>query len=232
MGCLDKVQLSQNLIQNFVKAFQAVPNAYDMYHIGVWFRTLSYYTAQTFPSNESIPKQARTNLNSSLVRQSFKNNIRYKIAARRKDSEDFVIGKLLLPAWKSSFNHDFDLMFGKWFYESFRNRIVSSLVSVFPSVFDRICRLHRLRIVDEICTVNDWTSSFNGDKLLDKLSDVLDFTDENPERLNPSDHAFLIKKQVTSKNIIRGYTCRVDSVVFNFTTNRLLGSQLIENFYN
>lgn len=41
----------------------------------------------------------------------------------------------------------------------------------------------------------------------------------------------LIKKQVTSKNIVRGYTCRVDSVVFNFTTNRLLGSQLIENFY-
>ena len=105
MGCLDKVQLSQNLIQNFVKAFQAVPNAYDMYNIWVWFKTLSYHTAQTFPSTEGIPKQARTNLSSSLVRQSFKNNIRYKIAARRKDSEDFVTWKVLLPAWKSSFNH-------------------------------------------------------------------------------------------------------------------------------
>jgi hypothetical protein len=231
MGCLDKVQLSQNLIQNFVKAFLASPNAYDMYHIGVWFKTLSYHTAQTFPSTESIPKQSKTNLNASLIRKSFKNNIRYKIAARRKDSEDFVVSKLLLPAWKSSFNHQFELLFGKWFYESFRNRIVSSLGSIFPAVFDRLCRLHRLRIVDEICTVKDWTSRFNSNKLLDKLSEVLDFTDENPERLNSSDHAFLIKKQVTSKNIVRGYTCRVDSVVFNFTTNRLMGSQLVENFY-
>lgn len=231
MGCLDKVQLSQNLIQNFVKAFLAAPNAYDMYHIGVWFRTLSYHTAQTFPSSESIPKQAKTNLNANLIRKSFTNNIRYKVAARRKDAEDFVIWRLLLPAWKSSFNHEFELLFGKWFYEGFRNRIVSSLVSIFPSIFDRLCRLHRLRIVDEICTVKDWTSRFNSEKLLDKLSDVLDFTDENPERLNPADHAFLIKKQLTSKNIVRGYTCRVDSVVFNFTTNRLMGSQLIENFY-
>ena len=232
MGCVDKIQLSQNLIQNFVKAFLAVPNAYDMYHIGVWFRTLSYHTAQTYPTKKSIPKQARCGLNNSLLRQSFKNQIRYKISARRKDGEDFVISRLLLPTWKSSFSSDFSLVLGNWFYENFRNRTIASLSSILPSVFDRLCRMHRIRIVDEICTVGDWTSRFNSNKLMDKLSDVLDFTDENLARLNPSEHAFLIKKQVTSKNIVRGYTCRVDSVVFNFTTNRLLGSQLIENFHD
>lgn len=230
MGCVDKIQLSQKLIQNFVRAFLVVPNAYDMYHIGVWFRTLSYYTAQTFPSTSSLPKQGRTGLTNSLLRQSFKNHIRYKLSARRKDAEDFILSRLLLPTWKSSFNSEFGLVIGNWFYENFRNRVVSSLTSILPAVFDRLCRMHRIRIVDEICTVEDWTTRFNGEKLMDKLSDVLDFTDENPAKLNPSDHAFLIKKQVTSKNIIRGYTCRLDSVVFNFTTNRLLGSQLLEHF--
>nr|YP_010478967.1 putative ATP synthase CF1 subunit delta [Lietzensia polymorpha]UVI61272.1 putative ATP synthase CF1 subunit delta [Lietzensia polymorpha] len=232
MGCVDKIQLSQKLIQNFVRAFLVVPNAYDMYQIGVWFKTLSYYTAQTFPNTPSLPKQARSGLTNSLLRQSFKNHIRYKLSARRKDAEDFVTSRLLLPSWKSSFNTEFGPALGNWFYENFRNRVVSSLPSLLPSVFDRLCRMHRIRIVDEICTVEDWTSRFNSNKLMDKLSDVLDFTDENPEKLNPSDHAFLIKKQVTSKNIIRGYTCRLDSVIFNFTTNRLLGSQLLEHFYD
>lgn len=230
MGCVDKIQLTQKLIQNFVRAFLVVPNAYDMYHIGVWFRTLSYYTAQTFPSVASIPKQARSGLNNNLLKQSFKNNIRYKVSTRRKDGEDFIIWRLLLPTWKSSFNNEFGIVLGKWFFENFRNRIVSSLSSILPSLFDKLCRMHRIRIIDEICTIDDWKSRFNGTKLMDKLSDVLDFTDENPNKLNPSDHAFLIKKQVISKNIIRGYTCRVDSVVFNFTTNRLLSSELIQHF--
>lgn len=230
MGCVDKIQLSQQLIQKFVKGFLAVPNAYDMYHIGVWFRTLSYQTAQTFPKSRSIPKQARSGLKNSLLKHSFKNNIQYKISSRRKDAQDFVIWRLLMPTWKSSFTNDLDYALGEWFYDNFKYRVLSSLESLLPAIFDKIARMHRIRIVDEICTVPDWRSRFNSSKLMEKLSDVLDFTDENPLRLNPADHTFLIKKQVTSRSIIRGYTCRVDSVVFNFTTNRLLGSQLLEHF--
>jgi uncharacterized protein YutD len=232
MGCVDKIQLSQQLIQKFVKGFLAVPNAYDMYQIGAWFRTLAYETAQTFPKTKSIPKQAKSGLKASLIKYSFKNNLQYKISSRRKDAQDFVIWRLLLPTWKSSFSNKFDRTLGEWFYENFKYRVVSSLESLLPSVFDKICRMHRIRIVDEICTVQDWKSRFNTTKLMEKLSDVLDFTDENPMRLNPTDHTFLIKKQVLSKNIIRGYTCRVDSVIFNFTTNRLLGSELLEHFYD
>nr|YP_010478547.1 putative ATP synthase CF1 subunit delta [Chlorobotrys sp.]UVI60852.1 putative ATP synthase CF1 subunit delta [Chlorobotrys sp.] len=232
MGCVDKIQLSQKLIQNFVRAFLVVPNAYDMYHIGVWFRTLSYSTAQTFPKTLSLPKQARSGLPDTLIRQSCNNNIRYKLSARRKDGEDFVTTILLLPTWKSSFTTEFGLVFENWFYDNFKNRVISSLPSLLPGVFDQICRMHRIRIIDEMCTVDDWTSRFNSRKLMDKLSDVLDFTDDNPEKLNPSDHAFLIKRQSVSKSIIRGYVCRLDSVIFNFTTNRLVHSQLIEHFYD
>jgi hypothetical protein len=231
MGCLDKIQLSQNLIQNFVKAFLCVPNSYDMYHTGLILRTLAYSTEQTFPKVQSVPKQSRTNLNSSVLKQSFNNNIRYKLALKRKDAEDFLVWRLLLPSWKSSFANDFGPVLGNWFYENFRNRMVLALSSIIPTIFDRICRMHRLRIVDEICTVGDWTARFNSNKLMEKLSDVLDFTDENPAYLNPSDHAFLIRKQITSKYIVRGYKCRVDSVVFNFTTNRLIGGELVKNFY-
>nr|YP_010478829.1 putative ATP synthase CF1 subunit delta [Neustupella aerophytica]UVI61134.1 putative ATP synthase CF1 subunit delta [Neustupella aerophytica] len=232
MGCVDKIQFSQKLIQNFVRSFLIVPDAYDMYSLGVWIKTLSYYTAQTFPNTPSLPKQARSGLTDSLLRQYFKNHIRYKLSARRKDSEDFVTYSLLLPAWRSAFNVEVDNLIGKWIYDNFRYRMISSLPSLLAPIFDKLCRMHRIRIVDEICTVDDWASRFNSSKLMDKLSDVLDFSDENPEKLNPSDHALLIKKQVISKNIIRGYTCRLDSVIFNFTTNRLLGSQLLEHFYN
>lgn len=231
MGCLDKIQLSQNLIQNFVKAFLSVPNSYDMYHTGLLLRTLAYSTEQTFPKEQSVPKQSRSNLNANLLKQSFTKNIRYKLALRRKDSEDFLVWKLLLPSWKTSFANDFGPVLGNWVYENFKNRMVLALSSMIPTIFDRICRMHRIRIVDEICSVTDWTSRFNGNKLMDKLSDVLDFTDENPANLNPEDHAFLIRKQITSKYIVRGYKCRVDSVVFNFTTNRLIGGELIKNFY-
>nr|YP_009551087.1 putative ATP synthase CF1 subunit delta [Pseudellipsoidion edaphicum]QAA12021.1 putative ATP synthase CF1 subunit delta [Pseudellipsoidion edaphicum] len=231
MGCLDKIQLSQNLIQNFVKAFLSVPNSYDMYHTGLLLRTLAYSTEQTFPKVQNVPKQSRTNLNSNLTKYSLKNSIRYKLALKRKDSEDFLVWKLLLPSWKTSFTTDLGPVLGKWLYDNFKNRMVLALSSIIPSIFDRICRIHRIRIIDEICTVNDWTSRFNSIKLMDKLSDVLDFTDENPVYLNPNDHAFLIRKQTTSRSIIRGYKCRVDSVVFNFTTNRLLGGELVKHFY-
>ena len=231
MGCLDKIQLSQNLIQNFVKAFLSVPNSYDMYHTGLLLRTLASSTEQTFPKVQTVPKQSRINLNSNLLKHSFKNSIRYKLALRRKDSEDFLVWKLLLPSWKMSFTNDLGPVLGKWFYDNFKNRMVLALSSIIPSIFDRICRMHRIRVVDEICTVNDWTSRFNSNKLMDKLSDVLDFTDENPAYLNPNDHAFLIRKQITSKYIVRGYKCRVDSVVFNFTTNRLVGGELVKHFY-
>nr|YP_009551212.1 putative ATP synthase CF1 subunit delta [Vischeria sp. ACOI 3415]QAA12141.1 putative ATP synthase CF1 subunit delta [Vischeria sp. ACOI 3415] len=232
MGCVDKIQLSQKLIQNFIRALLVVPNSYDMYYVAVWFKTLSYYTGQTFPTRRLLPNQAKSGLTNDFLRY-FKNHIRYKLSARRKDSEDFITSTLLTPTWKYSFhNESADMPIGKWFYEIFRTRMVSSLPALIPSIFDKICRMHRIRIIDEICTVEDWTSRFNRAKLMDKLSDVLDFSDENPEKLNPSDYTLLIKKQLTSKNIIRGYTCRLDSVVFNFTTNRLLGSQLIEHFYD
>lgn len=230
MGCIDKIQLTQNLIQKFVKVFLAEPKSYDMYQIGIWFRTLSYQIKQAFLDKESLPKQARFGLTTKFLRHSYKNQIQYKISTGRKDSRDFVIWYLILPAWKSAFTANLSMSLGKWFYNIFRNRVSLSLESILPSVFDRLCRMHRIRIIDEICTVEDWTTRFNSAKLMEKLSDVLDFTDENPARLNPSDHCFLIKKQVTSKNIIRGYTCRVDSVIFNFTTNRLLGRQLLEHF--
>lgn len=230
MGCVDKIQLNQKLIQNFVKGFLAVPNAYDMYQIGVWFRTLSYEIAQAFPKTKSIPRQARSGLSSSLLKHSFRNHLQYKISSRRKDAQDFITWRLLLPTWKFSFSNDFNSILGEWLYENFKYRVVSSLDSLLPSIFDKICRMHRIRIVDEICTVSDWKSRFNSTKLMEKLSDVLDFTDENPAKLNPAEHTFLIKKQNISKNIVRGYTCRVDSVVFNFTTNRLLGSELLKNF--
>lgn len=231
MGCLDKIQLSQNLIQNFVKAFVSVPNSYDMYHTGLLLRTLASSTEQTFPKQQTIPKQGRTNLNTSLMKQSFESNIRYKLALRRKDAEDYLVWRLLLPSWKSSFSNEMDLVLGAWFYENFRTRMVLALSSLIPTIFERICRMHRLRIVDEICSVNDWTARFNSQKLMDKLSEVLDFSDDIPSRQNTDDHAFLIRKQITSKYIVRGYKCRVDSVVFNFTTNRLIGGELIKHFY-
>ena len=94
MGCLEKIQLNQVLIQKFMKSFLSASNAYDMYHVGVWFRTLSYHSAQIFPTSEGIPKQARTKLTKKFIRQFFKKTIRYKTAARRKDGEDYILWKL------------------------------------------------------------------------------------------------------------------------------------------
>jgi hypothetical protein len=226
-GCLDKIQVSQKLVQSFLSSFLDNQNAYDMYHIGIWFRTLSYHLST---SSAVKGNHHRVNIKPSVVKALTANSIRYKLALRTKDWEDFVVWKLRLPTWTSYFSSNYNGLLTKWLYNCFRNRIPSALNSIFPSIFSALARLHRIRIIDEMSTVPNWSKRFNTQTLIDKICDVLDFSHENSNRLKPENHVFLIKRRVPNRSIIRGYTCRIDSMVLNFTTNRLMGEELVKQF--
>jgi hypothetical protein len=227
-ACLDKIQVSQKLVQSFISSFLDNQNAYDMYHIGILLRTLSYHVS---PSSVKRGNYTRVNIKPELVKTLNTNSIRYKLALKTKDWQDFVIWQLRLPTWTSYFSSNDKGILTKWLYNCFRNRIHSAFNSILPSIFSSIARLHRIRIIDEMATVPNWSARFNAQTLIEKICNVLDFSDENANYLNPEDHIFLIKRRIPDRSIVRGYTCRIDTMVLNFTTNRLMGSELVNQFY-
>ena len=226
-GCLEKIQVSQKLIQSFLKNFLDNSNVYDMYHFGIWFRSLS---SQIYPVFQLKTTFDKLKINPPLIKEITSNSVIYKLGLKRKDWEDFVKWKIKLPIWLSYFSFPDNPFIGKWLYQCFRYRMSSTLNSIFSSIFTQISSLHRIRIVDEMSTVTNWTSRFNSQSLMDKISEVLDFSHENSNRLNPENHIFLIKRRVAKQSILRGYICRIDSLILNFTTNRLIGSELVKHF--
>ena len=77
--------------------------------------------------------------------------------------------------------------------------------------------------------ISDQLNLDNAESLKQKITEIVDFNQDILAGVKVKEPSVLVKKQIVDPYIIKGYTCQLDAVVFNFTTNRLIGNELSKN---
>lgn len=225
--CISKIEKSQTVIDSFFKSFLKDEIAHDPYQISVWLRILDSFLNQVSKTSSVLTKTMEYNLIGPFLKE-FK--IEYasgKSTSIRKDISDFLTWKFCLPFWKSYFvNQSNVTAFGDWFYMTFKTGLSRSLRSLISPIFIGLGKMHGIQVIEKLTMDNNSDNTLDPKALTKKITEIIDFNQDIISGVNIENPTLLIKRKKTDKYLIKGYTCQLDAVVYNFTTNRLIGEQL------
>lgn len=225
--CINKIDTSQTVIDSFFKSFLKNDNAYDPYQVSVWLRILDSFLNQVYKTSAVISKKIDVNLVLPFLKEFKMVYASGKSTTLRKDISEFLVWKFCLPFWKSYFvNQSNVTTFGDWFYTAFKSGLSRCLKSLVSPIFIGLSKMHGTQIVEKITIDADATTIVDVKAVSTKIGEIIDFNQNIISGVTVNNPAVLIKHKVRDKHVIKGYTCQIDSVVFNFTTNRLMKDQL------
>lgn len=227
--CINKIETSQNIIDSFFKNFLKSENVYDPYQIGVWLRFLDSFLNEVSKANV-LSKATEFKTIAPFLKEFKQEYNSGNSKTIRKDISDFIIWKFGLPFWKSYFINKSNVeAFEEWFFTTFKSGLARSLTPVTSSIFIGLSKMHGIQVIEKLSIDSEADISKTPESLKQKISEMVDFNQDILAGVKVKEPSVLVKKQVINKYIIKGYTCQLDAVVFNFTTNRLIGNELSKN---
>jgi hypothetical protein len=227
--CINKIETSQNIIDSFFKNFLKNENVYDPYQVSVWLRFLDSFLNQV--SKTAVLTKTTEFITIAPFLKEFKQEYSSgKSKTLRKDISEFLIWRFGLPFWKSYFINKSNVeTFEEWFYQTFKVGLSRSLTSVTSSIFIGLSKMHGIQVIEKLSVDNEADKSVTPESLKQKIIEIVDFNQDILAGVKVKEPSVLVKKQIVDPYIIKGYTCQLDAVVFNFTTNRLIGNELSKN---
>ena len=224
--CINKIETSQDIIDSFLKNFLKNENAYDPYQVGALLRTLDSFLNQIAKTSAVLSKTEFNKISPFL--KDFKMEYTSgKSTSLRKDVTEFLTWKFCLPFWKDYVICDSNIeTFGDCYYTTFKKGLYRCLNTLISPIFNGLAKMHGIQIIEKLTVDLEANTSVTPKSLTDKISQIIDFNQDIIAGITVEEPAVLVKRQVKDEYIIKGYTCQIDAITFNFTTNRLIGDQL------
>lgn len=219
--CLEKLTQSRETGLTSLRSFMNMSSSFDPYHLYGSIKMVWAMTEGSLPAPKTVPTSAKTIWTDAKFRDTnFESYLSFRTACAKQDAYDYIVLGILLPLW-FSYEEDASTAFKTWVYQNLKTRSTAGLPVVNQLLFKLLSLEHSIKVIDELKVPTAYNTEKNRQNLVKEVNALL-------TRYGVAANEYLFRNQIQSKKILGGFICRLDSAVFDQTTNSRLHKEILK----
>jgi hypothetical protein len=199
--------------------------SFDSYHLYSSIKMVWTLTEKSLPPPKSFPAVVKSSWTDAKYRDSnFESYLSFRSAAGKQDAYDYLVLGILLPIWYSC-EEDISPAFQNWVYQNLKTRSKAGLPVINRLLFKLLNLEHGIKVIDELKIPAGYNTKKNRQNLVQEVNTLM-------TKYGVGADEYLFRKQISSKKILGGFICRLDSAIFDQTANTRLHKEILKRLVN
>lgn len=223
--CLEKLTQSRETGLTSVRNFMNMSASFDTYHLYGSIKMIWSLTEKSLPPARIFPNSIKTTWTDPKFRDSnFESFLSFRTACAKQDAYDYIVLGVLLPVW-FSYEEETSKAFKNWVYQNLKSRSKAGLPVINKLLFKLLNLEHSIKVIDELKVPAGYSTEKNRQNLVQEVNTLM-------TKYGVAANEYLFRKQVPTKKILGGFICRLDSAIFDQTTNTRLHKEVLKRLVN